>query len=241
MRLGLGPIPLADVSRDELEALGRAAVAASFDAVWVAEDRAHGVGGGLAAAAMLAQLVPIRVGAVVDVGLYHPLHLAEDIAVTDISTGGRVEVALRAAASAEAFAEDVEVVSLALSGAHLRWEGEELKIPARLDANQPVPSRLALNPHPLQPAVPMWLVDVTRAGFGLARRWVRGMTLGGTRLPDLVLCGPDAEVDALIAAAGEHAGYFLVEANSPDEVAAAGRRLVGPLRMPGFPSWINQQ
>lgn len=241
MRLGLGPIALGDVSREELESLAHAAVAASFDAVWVAEDRARGVGGGLAAAAMLGRVVPLRVGAVVDVGTYHPLHLAEDIAVADISTGGRLEVLFRPAARPEVFAEAVEVVARALSGAHLRWEGEELKIPARLDANEPVPARLAVNPHALQPVIPVWLMDQPRAGFGLARRWASGIQLGGLRVPDLVLCPNDVAADDLVSAAGDHPGYFMVDASSPDDVRSTGRRLVGPLRMPGFPAWINQQ
>jgi hypothetical protein len=31
-----------------------------------------------------------------------------------------------------------------------------------------------------------------------------------------------------------------VAATTPAEAAAAGRRLVGPLRMPDFPGWIDQ-
>src|SRR5438552_8220295 len=95
MKVGLGPIPLAATSRAELEALAGAAVAGSFDAIWVGEDRTQGAGGGLAAAALLAQLVPIRMGALLDFGGYHPLYAAEDIAVADLTSQGRVEVLLR--------------------------------------------------------------------------------------------------------------------------------------------------
>ena len=41
-------------------------------------------------------------------------------------------------------------------------------------------------------------------------------------------------------AAGDQAGYFIVEAGTPVEVRTAGRRLAGPLRMPGFPGWVNE-
>jgi len=239
MRLGLGPIPLCDVGRDELVSLARAAAAASFDAVWVAEDRAAGVGGAVAVAALVAQVVPIRVGAVVDLSLYHPLYLAEDIAVADISTAGRLEVMFRPAARPEVVNEDLDVVALALSGAHVQWEGEELKIPARLDANQPAPSRLALNPQPFQPVVPIWVLDVVRAGFGVARGWNAAMTLGAARIPDLVLCPSDVEADDLLAAAENRPAYFLVAATAAGEAEALGRKLVGPLRMPEFPDWIN--
>jgi len=45
----------------------------------------------------------------------------------------------------------------------------------------------------------------------------------------------------LLGAAGEVAAYFLIDARTPADVASAGRRLVGPLRMPGFPRWIGRQ
>ena len=142
MKLGLGPIPLQGMARHELERLATAAVEASFDSVWVAESRSQGVGGGLAAAALVAQLVPIRVGALVDAGVYHPLHMAEDIAIADLTSQGRLEVLLRGGSD-----EHLQVLVAALSGAHLRFDGRELRVPARLDVNQPVPATLSLNPR----------------------------------------------------------------------------------------------
>jgi len=220
MRLGLGPIDLARISPRELRALAEAAVAASFDCVWVG-----GAGGALAAAAMVAQWVPVRVGAVADVGTYHPLHLAEDIAVADLTCAGRLEVLLRPAnVDADVLEEHLEVLAMALSGAHLQWNGKHLRVPARLADNGPVPERLALNPRPMQPAVPVWV---------LGRPAARG-------LPQLVLCPAGVTSGELLAAAGDNGGYFLVDAATPDEVRSAGRRLAGPLRMPEFPAWVNE-
>jgi hypothetical protein len=261
MRLGLGPIGLRGATRAQLEGLASQAVASSFDAVWVSESRAHGVGGGLAAAAMLAQHVPVRVGAAVEVGLYHPLHLAEDIAVADLSCQGRIEVLLRLETSASSrygtpgerawFEESLQVLAAALSGAHIGWEGGALKVPARLEANQPAPARLALNPRPAQPAVPVWVEAAPGAdwvaelarklGFGVAAGWEPRHALPAAegRWPGMALCPPEVEARALLAAAGDGAGYFLVAAGSAEEAARAGRRLAGPLRMPDFPDWIN--
>src|SRR5881628_2753029 len=132
VKLGLGPIPLHGTTRRHLVELAAAAVEGSFDSVWVAESRAQGVGGGIAAAAFLAQVVPIRVGALVDVGDYHPLHMAEDIAIADLTSEGKLEVLLRGGSD-----EHLEVLVAALSGAHLRLDGLEFHVPARLDANQP--------------------------------------------------------------------------------------------------------
>ncbi len=258
MRLGLGPIGLRGARRSELERLAVQAVASSFDAVWVGESRAEGVGAGLAAAAMLGQAVPIRVGAVVDAGLYHPLHLAEDIAVADLTMQGRSEVLLRLTTSPSSrygastepgwFDEHLHVLAAALSGAHIQWTGEHLRVPARLEANQPAPSRLALNPRPGQPAVPIWIEasetwidDLARQlGFGVAARWTRGGSVPAAtgRWPGMLLCPPNVNATDLLIAAGDGAGYFMVEARTPDEVSSAGRRLAGPLRMPEFPEWI---
>ena len=228
MKIGLGPIPLATTSRPQLERLAHAAVAASFDAIWVAEDRARGVGGAVAAASMLAQMVPVRVGAAIDFGSYHPLYAAEDIAVADVASGGRMEVLLRGGTD-----EQIRLLLEALSGAHIRFDGSELQVPARLDANQPAPSSLALNPRPAQPAVPIWIHGIDAVEWPgelphLARPW-----------PPVVMCEAGLSPDDLLRASGGRAAYFLVAAVAAEEVAEAGRRLVGPLRMPEFPDWIN--
>jgi len=251
MRLGLGPIDLHDATRDSLIGLASQAASSSFDAVWVAESRADGAGGGLAAAALLAQVAPIRVGAAVDVGLYHPLHLAEDIAVADLTSQGRVEVILRIATAGQRdlLEEHFEVLALALSGAHIKWTGKHLRVPAGIEANQPTPSRLALNPRPAQPAVPIWIESTEtwmdelarRLGFGVAARWRPDARVPEPtgRWPGLLLCPTDVEAESLLGAAGDRAGYFVVAARNPREAAVVGRRLAGPLRMPEFPDWIN--
>jgi alkanesulfonate monooxygenase SsuD/methylene tetrahydromethanopterin reductase-like flavin-dependent oxidoreductase (luciferase family) len=210
---------------------------------------------------MLAQAVPIRVGAAVDAGLYHPLHLAEDIAIADLTSQGRIEVLLRISTAAAsryeapmqpAWLEDfLNVLADALSGAHLQFNGEHLRVPARIEANQPAPERLALNPRPAQPVVPVWidsseptLEDLARhLGFGVATQFKRGAAVPSAtgRWPGMLLCPAGAQPNDLLLAAGESAGYFIVAADTPADVVAAGGRLAGPLRMPDFPKWINEQ
>ena len=232
MRLGLGLI--APTSTADLRALAEAGAASSFDCVWV--------DGPPAIAAMVAQWVPIRVGAVVDVGVHHPLHLAEDIAVADLTCAGRLEVLLRPAHDDPGVVkEHMHVLAAALSGAHIQWEGLHLRVPARLADNGLVPQKLALNPRPMQPAVPVWALGEERASFTAARRWSAGVRIGRgvSRLPELVLCRSGVEASELLEAAGEEAAYFVVEATTPVEARATGRRLAGPLRMPEFPAWVN--
>ncbi len=251
MRLGLGPISLLGATRESLAGMAAQAVASSFDAVWVAESREDGAGGGLAAAALLAQAVPIRVGAVVDLGLYHPLHLAEDIAIADLTSQGRIEVILRIAAAGQRdlLEEHIQVLALALSGAHFKWTGKHLRVPAGIEANQPAPSRLALNPRPAQPVVPIWIEstetwmeELARSfGFGVATGWrpTAAVPAPTGRWPGMLLCPADVESSSLLGAAAGGAGYFVLDARDAHEAALVGRRLAGPLRMPEFPEWIN--
>lgn len=251
MRLGLGPISLHGATRESLAGMAAQAVASSFDAVWVAESREDGAGGGLAAAALLAQVVPIRVGAVVGAGLYHPLHLAEDIAIADLTSQGRIEVILRIATAVErdVLEEHIQVLALALSGAHIKWMGQHLRVPAGIEANQPAPSRLALNPRPAQPVVPVWIEstetwmkELARSlGFGIAASWrpAAAVPAPSGRWPGMLLCPEDVTSSDLLSAAGDGAGYFVVAARDAHEATLVGRRLVGPLRMPEFPEWIN--
>jgi alkanesulfonate monooxygenase SsuD/methylene tetrahydromethanopterin reductase-like flavin-dependent oxidoreductase (luciferase family) len=261
MRIGLGPVALKNATRIQLESFGREAVASSFDATWLSESRAEGVGGGLAASALLAQAVPIRVGAVIDAGLYHPLHLAEDIAIADLTSQGRIEVLLRfdpeatsryGASTARDWCDDfLNVLALALSGAHFQWNGKHLKVPARIEANQPAPERLALNPATAQPAVPIWIqasdtwmADLAREhGFGLAGNFKPGTAVPAAngRWTGMLLCPNEVQPIDALAAAGDLGAYFVVAAENLAQVTSAGRRLVGPLRMPDFPAWINQQ
>ena len=72
------------------------------------------------------------------------------------------------------FEEQLQVFAAALSGAHIQWSGEHLSVPARIDANQPAPDRLALNPRPAQPAVPIWVESSEKWMDDLARRIVSG-------------------------------------------------------------------
>jgi alkanesulfonate monooxygenase SsuD/methylene tetrahydromethanopterin reductase-like flavin-dependent oxidoreductase (luciferase family) len=210
---------------------------------------------------MLAQAVPIRVGAAVDAGLYHPLHMAEDIAIADLTSQGRIEVLLRFSPDAASRygaptqpawrVEFLEVLAAALSGAHIQFNGEHLRVPARVEANQPAPERLALNPRPAQPAVPVWVESpdasiealARELGFGVATRFKTraALPLASGRWPGILLCPADVQPADLLLAAGESAGYFVVAVDTPEGVVATGRRLAGPLRMPDFPPWINQQ
>ena len=114
---------------------------------------------------------------------------------------------------------------------------------------QPAPTRLALNPRPAQPVVPIW-IETTASwieqaaqtlGFGLAVEWQRNgkVTAASGRWPGMLVCPKEIEPAALLTAVGDASGYFVVAGEKEDDIASAGKRLGGPLRMPEFPDWIN--
>jgi alkanesulfonate monooxygenase SsuD/methylene tetrahydromethanopterin reductase-like flavin-dependent oxidoreductase (luciferase family) len=261
MRIGLGPLALGEFAAADLRQMARKAESAGYDSIWISESRSRGSGGALAAASFLGELVAIRIGAVVEAGLYHPLHLAEDIAVADVATGGRIEVAVVQAdalaarrygvpRSAARLAEEVGVVRRALSGVHFRHEGRYYQIPANLPANGATPTRLAINPPPMQPSVPIWLDAEAPRAATLARRHGLGLLLGwnnrkekaanaGSGLPAAILAPPSAGVSDISAAADAGISYFLIGAGTPMEAEEAGKRLMAALRMPGPPAWVT--
>jgi hypothetical protein len=154
--------------------------------------------------------------------------MAEDIAVADITSRGRIEVLLRGGSE-----DQLRLLTRALSGAAIPS--------ARLPENQPSPARLAVNPRPAQPVVPIWVQDINVAvardlGVGVA-----GSLVASGRWPGMLLCPNDVTADALLTAAGDAPAYFLIQARTQSEVISAGRRLVAPLRMPELPEWVTQQ
>ena len=136
----------ADALREELAALRRRlaeAEAQGYQAVWVSVSPGTEptAGQGLFAAAYLAErTASARVGlrSAPPVGL-HPLRLAEDLAVLDIVTGGRLDWAPTDAASPEC----LDVILRAWRGEPFAHEGEQYAFPELTCLPPPVQ-----RPHP---------------------------------------------------------------------------------------------
>jgi len=142
---------------DDLVRSARAAHAAGLDGVLVTEWREL-PGALVTAAAVAARVDEVLVAAEVELGTRHPVEIAEEAAVTDLSSGGRlVLVARPAVAAPERYAESLDVIRHALAAAPFRFEGRYWRVPANLPENVDQPEhRVRVTPAPAQPRLEIW-------------------------------------------------------------------------------------
>lgn len=184
-----------------------AAHAAGLDGVMLREG--PGLPAPLINAAALAGRVPDLLLAVeIQLGYRHPFEVAEEAAVVDLASGGRLLLVVRPAAGAEAdFAEAIDLIRTALAPRPFRFEGRRWRVPANLPENvHGLESHVRLSPAPAQVQLPVW-------GAGAARDAALARGLG-------YLADHDADAVALGLA---HAGA--VQALGPAAIGVPrGRR-----------------
>lgn len=156
------------------------AEALGFDAAWfeeleIGEERPYRAPAVFAAAAA-ARTRALRLGVCVVITRGHPLHIAEEIAVLDVLSNGRVLVCPTAGSPGErdedasAFQERLEVLRLAWSGQPFDYLGRHLRIPAMLPANTGAKgyTQVSIAPVPVQTPIPIWLPAWCESGRRLA-------------------------------------------------------------------------
>lgn len=137
-----------------------------FSAVWTPERHFHAFGGMYpnpsvtsAALATITERISLRAGSVV-IPLHHPVRVAEEWAVVDNLSRGRVGISVasgwhaddfvfapeRYASRKEALMEGVDLI-------RRLWRGETVRLPG--GAGTPVDVRL--RPRPVQPELPIWM------------------------------------------------------------------------------------
>lgn len=151
-----------------------------YDAVWFAEHHFSNYGyipnPLLMATKIAAETSKIRVGtAVLVLPFWDPLRVAEDIALTDQLTGGRLEVGVARGYQPFEFRrwglsmddardrtqESLEIILRALSGDAVDYQGQFHEIP-----------ETTLYPTPFQkPGPPIWLAATTQESFDIGRQY----------------------------------------------------------------------
>ncbi|MCV2458421.1 LLM class flavin-dependent oxidoreductase [Streptomyces sp. ICN988] len=136
-----------------------------FSAVWTPERHFHPFGGNYpnpavtgAAVATVTERVQIRAGSVV-APLHHVLRIAEDWAVVDNLSGGRVGISLASGWNPEdfilgpgRFGDRSRTVLDHIDTLRSLWRGEPFTDPQAVDAEGP-----RIHPLPVQSQIPLWL------------------------------------------------------------------------------------
>lgn len=148
----------------------RYADANDFAGLWVPERHFHPWGGHFpnpavlcAALATITQRIRLRSGSIV-VPLHHPLRIAEEWAVVDNLSGGRVELSVASGwneddfiLAPERYASRQQDMWKSVETLRSLWRGE--KFTGKNGSGETV--QVAVYPRPLQPELPLW---VTSAG-----------------------------------------------------------------------------
>ncbi len=134
-----------------------------FDLAWIAEQEAHA--SLVVAAGVAARTSGIRIVAEVEAGP-HPVALAEEAAVADLATAGRLTLALRSD-DEELLSETVEVLFQAFAARPFAHEGPRWRVPARFPEHEHAEDRVRVTPPPAQLEPSVWLAGA--AGPAVAR------------------------------------------------------------------------
>ncbi|MEM7411460.1 MAG: MupA/Atu3671 family FMN-dependent luciferase-like monooxygenase [Myxococcota bacterium] len=160
-----------------------------FTAIWTPERHFHAFGGlypnpavTSAAIATLTRNIQIRAGSVV-APLHHPVRIAEDWAIVDNLSGGRVAMAFAPGwtvpeflLSPEGHEARYESLWNRIDIVRRLWEGEEVEFP--VEGGDAVKVRAL--PQPLQKKLPLWITASSEDGF------LRAGSLGAPVLTSLL-------------------------------------------------------
>lgn len=213
--VGYGGVPVNDrrfsnehlaTAFDKAEAMAKLADRLGFDTFWMAEHHFQHEGyeclpNLLMMAVHLTHLTrKLRIGCGFNITpMWHPLRLAEDYAVADILTGGRVTFGVGRgyhtrevetfgaplrdqAANRELFEEQVEIIFKAFNNERFAHDGKYYTIPARVPYRGYDLKELTLVPRPLNRPVECWQPiqgGTARAMDFMARMGIQGLVGGG--------------------------------------------------------------
>jgi alkanesulfonate monooxygenase SsuD/methylene tetrahydromethanopterin reductase-like flavin-dependent oxidoreductase (luciferase family) len=213
--VGYGGVPVNDrrfsnehlaTAFEKAEAMAKLADRLGFDTFWMAEHHFQHEGyecipNLLMMAIHLTHLTRnLRIGCGFNIApMWHPLRLAEDYAVADILTGGRVTFGVGRgyhtrevetfgaplrdqAANRELFEEQVEIIFKAFNNESFAHEGKYYTIPARVPYRGHDLKQLTLVPRPLRRPVECWQPiqgGTARAMDFMARMGIKGLVGGG--------------------------------------------------------------
>lgn len=222
MKLGLSPLQAGGNFEETIQECERAE-AAGFDSVWLGEHHNNPtlyptpiVG----LAAIASRTRRLRLGtAVLLLPLYHPLAVAEEAAMVDVISGGRLILGVGAGYAPEEFAafgvsirERGSRMDEAVPLIHRLWSGEQVTHEGR---HYRV-TNAVVSPRPVQrPRPPIWFAG-----------WVEPAIRRAGRLGEAWLGGPSARLDELAACVRLYRAARKAVGRDPDASEVALMRYV---------------
>jgi hypothetical protein len=199
-------------------------------------------------AAVAAVTSGIRLAVVIRVGDENPVTLAEELAVLDNLSNGRVVVIADVGQlEGDAAIEDVSLLRAALSGRAVDHRGARWRVPAGL-AGHVAPAALMVTPAPAQLVVPVWVTGAAAAEVGGALS-IAPLALEPPGVDPTAPVAPgrcvlsgelDADRELLIRWAAAGATHLACELGGSATVGALARWLIPEVGMVGFPRVVAE-
>ncbi|MBL7727056.1 MAG: amino acid adenylation domain-containing protein, partial [Dinghuibacter sp.] len=198
-----------------------------FKAVWVPERHFHEFGGLYpnpsvvsAALAMVTQQIELRSGSVVS-PLHHPLRIAEEWAVVDNFSRGRVAISFASGWNPDDFVlapgqytQRQKVMYEQIDTVRRLWKGESITC----TNGQGKPTQVRIFPQPIQPELPVWVTSAGSAETFRSAGWAGAGVLTHFLGQDVEMLAENIRV---YRAARKEAGY------DPGRVSVMLHTLVG--------------
>jgi natural product biosynthesis luciferase-like monooxygenase protein len=234
---------LGDPGLDLVTGVSRAADDLGMEAVWLPERHFHPFGSLFPNSALMAAVIAsqtrtlrLRAGSVV-APLHHPVRIAEDWAVVDQVSGGRVDIAFASGWNADdfvlrpgAYDERKQVTWSTIDTVRRLWRGETVSLPG----GEAAPVDVVSYPRPVQAELSVWLTC-----SGSEERFVEAGTRGVNVLTALLFqdTGALARKVGRYRQAWAEAGHpgsghvtLMLHAYVHDDAAVAERTASEPMR-----------
>ncbi len=190
----------------------------------------------------------VRVVVRIELGLEHPVTIAEEIAVLDNANNGRTVVLVHTGSvAATDAADEVAVLREALGNRPIHHEGSRWKVPVGLPANVQATRSIAVTPKPAQLEIPFWIAGgasrevAEKAGLPVLARDASADLNRGLVQPGVAAITGDLDRDRDLVTRWATAGatHLLLEVPRDADQAAVmmviSRHLAPEVGMPHFP------
>jgi len=195
----------------------------------------------------------VRIITRVQLGLEHPVTIAEELAILDnVNNGRTVILADTGELDADDASEEVEVLREALGNRPIQHDGPRWKVPAGLPANPTATKSIAVTPKPAQLEIPFWLTGIRahdvseNSHLPVVAREPSSVSNPGAVQPAIARISGELKQDRERAAAWAAAGvtHLLIELPRDGDEAALmtliSRHLAPEVGMPNFPRVMSQ-